>query len=298
MRDDLLSIGLASLSKAGESGVWFSGHFGGAVISGHFLLNEFALEPAVARLIEAKLDEIVDTFPAFFPTARPTPGTDPRVAEPEAILEQLEPALGRVANSGHAVIYASLALRAMRLDTSLQTESSCRNIADLVAAASQHDPNRYYGFDDPSAVELPSEGLPDAGSLDALTRAAIAECAVVYPDEEIAGRKHFFNGEKIHGVTHAQALADLAVLGHGSLVAQGLASLRKQLYLSRQQPPEPKRTSPRTQLIPTQPEFWRTKPADGLHVVKLSYAALAAADRLGAPRPEILGALAAVWNLG
>ena len=74
----------------------------------------------------------------------------------------------------------------------------------------------------PSAVELPPSAIPRASSLDALTRTAIAECAVVYSDEEVAGQRHFFNGEKIHGVTHAQALADLRALGHAALAETGL----------------------------------------------------------------------------
>ena len=295
MREDLLPIGIASLSKAGEGEAWFSGHFGSAIIAGYFLLNEFALDPPVIRLIAAKLDLILESFPAFFPS--PPPGNEPPVEEASAILQQLEPAVLRVANSGHAVIYASLALRAMQRAPALQTASLCQNVATLVAATAQHDPSRYYGCDDPAAADIPEDALPEVSNLDALTRAAIAECERVYPDEEIAGRRHFFNGEKIHGVTHAQALADLAGLGHSSLAEKGRASLRRQLYLSRQTPPDPSRTSPRTELIPSQQDFWRAKATDGFHLVKLSYAALAAADRLQLPRAEVLGALAAVWNL-
>jgi hypothetical protein len=294
MREDLLSSGMASLAQAGETPTWFTGHFGAAAIAGYFLLNDFSLEPPVVRLIGAKLDLMVESFPTLFP---PSPAAEAREDEACAIVRELESAIATVANSGHAVIYGSLALRAMRQDPALQTASACRNIAALIAAASQHDPDRYYGWGDIAGVDVPDEAIAKDASIDELTRIAVSECALVYPDEEIAGKRHFFNGEKIHGVTLAQALADLSASGHDALAQKGRAALRKQLYLSRQTPPDVTRTSPTTDLVPTQEEFWRAKPVDGLHVVKLSYAALAAADRLETPRPELLAALASVWNL-
>ena len=54
--------------------------------------------------------------------------------------------------------------------------------------------------------------------------------------DKYAGQYYFFAGEKLHGITHAQALLDLSLLGYPELAKKGLPGLNKQLELVEKRP--------------------------------------------------------------
>lgn len=291
MRDDLRAAGVRALAHAGSEN-WFFGHLGASAIAAHSLLNDFGLPDDVRGPIEALCDRIVDGSPQRFGDAAAS-GADP--CEPKPILTAVGGALRSLRNSGHGIIYATLGLRAMSEDPALCTTAHCDGITRLVAAAQDDSPQRYYGFDDYTRVAPSADEVPDFRSLDEALAYAVAECATAFADAEIDGRRHFFRGEKVHGVTYTWALCELERLGHGELARRGLALARQMLLLGRQRPPgnsEPLAPAPST---PAEPSFW-TAVTDPFHALKLSYAALGAADRLGRPRGALLRALGPVWS--
>lgn len=273
--NDRMKLGLTGLARAGAVG-WFPGHFGAAVLAGHFLLGRRDLPAEVKEEIATQTDAIPGLAPKLFvpfPEAAALPDAEAR------LVEALAPNVRKLAKSGHGVIYGSLALRALRERPELATAEIVLGLEKLFASARDDAPDRYWGVADYHAAPMPSDPPPYA-SLDELARRAFDEMEVVYPEQQIDGETYYFSGEKLHTFTYAQALCDLDSLGYGALAREGLEPHRKHLALSRMTPPsgEPKRPAPDATFTPLTLHYWKRDRFDD-HALKLAYAALALLDR-------------------
>ena len=124
----------------------------------------------------------------------------------------------------------------------------------------------------------------------------------LYPDQLIAGKRYFYTGEKLHLLTHAQALFRLEALGHPELKRSGGEALRRQFYLCRGRPPiasspSSPRSASRERMTegPRDAEYWR-QGVDPWHDIKFAQAVSALLPTLSqAQRDEVHPALTNAW---
>lgn len=291
--------GLAALGRAGRAG-WFDGHVGAAMIALGLFETENNLRQETRYLVRRQRTLHLARFADYF--ALPTEPSR-RIDGVAPILAALAPHVTRLATSGHGVIFGALALRALHAAPEMATENLIAGIVALLGTAAEDRPNRYYGRPDYQArtTEVPADGRdqpPAYQSSQDMIRAALAELDPVYDDAEIDGRRYFFAGEKLHGVTHAQALCLLEDLGHGPMARAGFAGHRRQLELNRQEPPADQAIARRRpyHLIPIDPGFW-DGPCKDAHAFKLAYAGYDLLRRLPADeRVRHLAGLARFWD--
>ncbi len=291
--------GLAALSRAGRSG-WFDGHIGAAMIALGLFETENRLPRETRYLVRRQRTLHLTRYADYFalPTER-----SPKIEGTGPILAALRPHLGRLATSGHGVIFGALALRSLDAAPEMATEHLVDGITTLLGAAALDRPDRYFGRPDYHAAtteigaDQPGDP-PTYGSSLEMIRAALRALDLVQDDAEIDGRRYYFAGEKLHAVTHAQALCLLEDLGHGDLARAGFAGHRRQLELNRQEPPGDHASAPRRpyHLTPIDPGFW-DGPLKDAHTFKLAYAGHDLLRRLpAAERVRYFAGLARFWG--
>jgi hypothetical protein len=171
-----------------------------------------------------------------------------------------------------------------------------RGVARLHRNAQDPDPDRYYGIPDHTRVAIEPCALPAVG-LDAvqLTLASLGEFERVHPDLHIEGRRYFFAGEKLHLVTHAHALLWLEALGHDEVARRGLAAHRRQVVLTRHEPPGDTAPLAPASSGPADPGYWGAH-GDPWHEIKLAHALSELLPRLpSAERDRAEAHLPMVW---
>jgi len=229
-----IALGLTALARTaeltGNSGLmsWFSGHNGAAVIAGAFLLENEAMNKQSRALITTQLDNIIASNESYF-----VPFAKTETVALASLLELIENNCSKLSNSGHGVIYGTLALRALSVFPDMATVPMLQGLCDILEVTQVDDRARYFGCDDYSEYET---RLVTTDLLSTVQRAYRMSCGDLYEDQEVDGKHYFFAGEKIHAITHAQALHNLSTLGYPVLANKGLRSLNKQLELNEQCP--------------------------------------------------------------
>ncbi len=207
---EYLAKGLAALSDAHRRG-WLQGHSGAAVLAACYFCKENGLgertTEALARQIEAFVAKNPDEFPA------PVPGRG--TADPVRIVEQLDSQIGALRAGGHDVIFASLALRALRDLPEYATPKIVDGICDLLRLIVER---RTPDPDTPHNREHP---LPPYGSTKDV--AAITLKATLRPWGDVA---RVGASGIIHWITHADAVVTLEDLGYADLARRGHAAQR------------------------------------------------------------------------
>lgn len=234
-----LERGIAGLGRAHLTGS-MSGHLGSALLAGYFL-GEMRpdLDPAVSFAIERDLERILAGEEAvwFDPTKTGvTVGGLFAVEEEtglagagatERLATALEPSLGRLRQSGHNVIFASLAMRALVGHPDLATVGRVDGAAKLLSSFDTQGPGRGYlgmgrGWVSPkTTAEEDGIELPAYQDLEAM---AVATFDLVI---ETAGEHRRGYGDHFHLIDHAAALIDLADCGFPDLAGKGIAAHRE-----------------------------------------------------------------------
>lgn len=265
-----LERGIAGLGRAHLAGS-MSGHLGSALLAGYFL-GEMKpdLDPAVHFAIERDLERILGGEEAvWFDPAKVGVTVEELFEEPEstepgkgggieAIAAALEPNLGKLRQSGHNVIFASLAIRAFSEHPDLATPARIEGARKLIAAFDTQGPGRGYlgkgrGWVSPR-TRPEDEGI-DVPAYDDLETMATATLDFVIAS---AGEHRRGYGDHFHLIDHAAALIDLADCGLPKLANAGIRAHREHLARLRALPvlDEELGLLKKSEIDPYEPAYW------------------------------------------
>jgi hypothetical protein len=250
--------GLDALSRACEMDYFADGHRGAAIVAAHFLCRENDVEQRAADVIA----EMIDAHWTQTPLCEPFPDEEARPELVGRIVESLDRSVGRLREVGHNVIFASLALKAIRRMPEAATPARIEGICKLIDAFKSLE----YGTD-PGSVIMPS--LDDQAAVAEFVLAEYLEAV-----ERFDGRGQGWAG---HLLTYGRAMIDLAELGYGETAEMGLDAFKQYVARLRLGPHDTDTLRPehaRSDLLPTQAEYWekrRDGPVAIGHLFKYPY---------------------------
>ncbi|MBT3269149.1 hypothetical protein HN371_18540 [Candidatus Poribacteria bacterium] len=279
--------GLCGLSRAHHANS-MAGHLGAAVVAGYFFGEDNAgLSPEVGDAIGGYLDRIIageeglwfDADGAGISVAELFTPVTPEESDPAltgSIAEALAGNIDGFRQSGHNVIFAAIALRALDDHPMHATPTLIGGVRRLIEGFDAAAMGRGYygaargwieGADVPVDDSVPAYDTPD-------------DMAAVVVEELIASaaeRKRGFGGPW-HVINHTAALIELSARGYGDLAQRGLAAHRKHVQLWRSLPDLTDELGPgvKVTLPPTGVEFWTTETPNGqsaflTHRIKTQY---------------------------
>jgi len=223
-----------------------SGHLGAAMIGGYFFRQEHPnLDDEVYKGVEADLDYIVGSptdqsrdengftraeMMASFPKEKP----DETLID--GIAEALEAGIRKPRQSGHNVIFAASAIRALKSYPEFSTPSIIDGIRKYILRfKNEHPGNGHYGKERGRVRNYPlgeEEAMfPLYGNFDDMAEAVIDAVA----EERLDYRRSGYGGLQ-HITNHAAGLVDLARYGYRDLAIKGLASHHLHMRLWRTLP--------------------------------------------------------------
>lgn len=246
---DYLSKGLNALARAHHMSS-MAGHLGASLIAGYFVGEQRPdLDPEVFAGIEddlgrvmrgesvfgkkmAKQSKLADSelFESF-------PREKPDQSLVDDIAEELEKSIDQPRQSGHNVIFASLAIRALREHPELATPSVAGGIRKLMTLFIDATPgNGYYGKEKGRIhghrITLPEDdGTPPYDDIEGMAIVMLDEAIHLKPEVQRIGY-----GGMVHLINHAAAIADLADYGYAELAPRAVNSHRHHLRLWRNLP--------------------------------------------------------------
>ena len=264
-----LYTGLCGLARAHRANN-MAGHLGAAVVAGYFFGEEQPdLDDHVVAAIEDELDRIIqgDESIWFDPEKagitiaelfEPLPDEAPTPAQIPLIAEALAPNVDQLRESGHNVIFSSIALRALHDHPQHARPAVVNGIVQLIQGFDNTGPGRaYYGKekgwiigDNPTA---PPDDLPMYTDEQAMAEAVIDELI-----RSASMHRQGFGG-MFHVINHATALTELSRFGYRDLAKRGMAAHHHHLCLWRSLPDLTDELGPlkRAEFDPRNPEYWR-----------------------------------------
>lgn len=269
---DYLAKGLSALARAHHVNN-MAGHLGAAVVAGYFIAEQHPdLDDAVYEGIEGELDRIIAGQSVF----SPKPNASVSVAdmfqsfpkEPahenlvDGIADALAENIDRTRQSGHNVIFAAIAIRALKDHPGLATPPVTDGIRKLIAGFNDESPGSgYYGaekgrINGRNVTLQRDDAFPPYSNLQAMANAVLD--ALI---QHAADRRVGFGG-LTHVINHAAALAELAHYGYRELAIGGLAAHHEHMQLWRTLPNvagEPGQRIPtKTEHDPRTSAFWQS----------------------------------------
>ena len=239
--------GLCGLAHAMPRAGSMAGHLGAATITGGLLAAgvEGEIDPSSRPLLHDQLDKIMAGSEMWFNEEQagvtvpelfvPVPAGGGQPAQALPIVEALWVNIGKLRQSGHNVIFASIALRALAVYPSLSSRAMVGGIAELIASFDGAVAGQgYYSTD----TEAPSSDGLGAGrlfghdaplspasetvvytSIDSMVQVTLEELASTASEH----RQGF--GGLHHLINHAAALVVIGELGLGELAHAGLPAV-------------------------------------------------------------------------
>ncbi len=266
-----------------------SGHLGAAVVAGYFIGEQHPdLDEKVYTGIEAELERIIRGESVFSPK-KDAALNAPAMFEPfakeqpqENLIDGIADALWRNINStresGHNVIFASIAIRALKDHPDLATPSITDGVRKLIARFDNASPGSgYYGKArgriDGRKILLPhNDGIPPFPDLQAMADAVVDDLI-----QHVAQRREGFGGPW-HVINHAAALAELSRHGYRELALKGLPAFQEHFRLFKTVPDVSEELGAETPTAdaPLTPDFWspeklRRERAHLTHRIKTIY---------------------------
>jgi hypothetical protein len=227
-----------------------AGHLGASLIAGYFVGEQRPnLDRDVYRGIEDDLKRVVSGESVFGKKmSKKSSLSDPELFEPfpqqkpdaaliDGIAESLERGIDKPRQSGHNVIFGSLAIRALKKHPEFATPAIVDGIVKLMSLFSNETPGSgYYGKEkgriQGDKIVLPDEdGTPAYDDIDGMALAVFNEMLDLKPNVYRNGY-----GSLVHIINHAAAIADLAEAGYVELVPRAIASHHQHLRLWRNLP--------------------------------------------------------------
>jgi len=264
--------GLRALSRAGGINT-MAGHLGAALLAGYFFAEDHpGLPEEVHAGVQGELDRIMRGEEAIWYNQQkagmpipelfqPFPDETPEKNRIDMIAKALAANIRGLHQSGHNVIFTSIALRALRDHPANATPSVLAGIVRLIKLFRGAPPGRGnfgkgQGWIQGENVELSREtDFPPYDDIQAMIERTI--------DELVASasiRRQGFGGLH-HLINHAAGLVELSLLGYRELARQGLAAHHHHVRLLRQLPDLDNEFGPvrRATYDPRTPAYWRQK---------------------------------------
>lgn len=257
--------GLANAHKAGT----MAGHLGAAVAAGYFFSEDQSQLPAeVFAGVTRELDRIIAGEEAIWFNAKqlgltPTDlfeAFDNEEADPDliaSIADALAVNVGEARQSGHNIIFASIAIRALRDHEQFASPALVNGIAQLIKGFNNAHAGRGYfgeekGWLNGNQVKLPDEGPPAYESIPQMVEATIRELI-----KTAAVRKQGFGG-LWHLINHAAAITEIDRFGYHELARNALPAHHQHLRLMQALPDVEGELGPvsKADRDPREPEYW------------------------------------------
>lgn len=198
--DSYLIKGLTGMAKADG---WFNAHWGAGVLAGYYLCKENKLNEETVAGIKAQLDSALKLRAAQFD---PLPDEKADEALVEEIPKALEPVMeGGLREHGHAVIFASLSIRALR-DAPQMAQPT------LIKALCGH--SRLIAHSELKKPDNPKPYADTQAMIESLFDNLIRFKALL-------GRPSVRRPNFTHMTTHTEALMNLEAMGYGKLARAG-----------------------------------------------------------------------------
>ncbi len=285
---DYLRRGLYAMARAHLVNT-MSGHLGAAVVAGYFIGEQHPdLDGIVYAGIEAELDRIIRGESVFSPKQdaalnapamfEPFPKEQPREDLIDGIAEALARNINLTRESGHNVIFASIAIRALKDHPDLATPAMIDGMRKLISGFDNSSPGSgYYGKElgriNGRNMTLPhDDGIEPFADLQAMANTVIDDLI-----QHAAQRRDGFGG-RWHVINHAAALAELAQHGYRELAIKGLPAFHQHYRLFQTVPDISDELGQETPTAddPLTPNFWhpekiRRERAHLTHRIKTIY---------------------------
>ncbi len=244
---DFLYRGLCGMANAPRAGS-MAGHLGAAVMAGYFFGEDHPdLEAGVYSAIERDLNRITggeesiwfDPKKAGITAAElfaPLPKEPARTDLTDKIATALSRNIGETRQSGHNVIFASVAIRALRDHKQFATPKLVGGIEKLIGMFDAvHAGRGYYGK---KIGWKNGKQAPVAEGADLKNYSSAREMAETVISELIqsASQHRQGFGGLFHLMNHAAALTELERFGYAELARKGLSAHRHHLLLYRALP--------------------------------------------------------------
>ncbi len=286
---DYLYKGLCALARAGNVN-GMAGHLGAAVVAGYFFGEAHpALDPRVYAGVEDQLDRIISgeesiwydqekartTISELF---HPFPKEKAEKEQIATIAEALSGNIDKMRQSGHNVIFASIAIRALTDHPEYATPGIIDGIRKLIDGFKGAIPGRGYwgkekGWITGDKVTLTEESMfPQYDSCQVMANVVVDDLI----QSSSVHRRGF--GGMVHVTNHASAITELSTYGFNELAQKGLPAHHYHVRLWRSLPDlskelgilKPAKYDPRT------PEYWNDQPESQLsanltHRIKTLY---------------------------
>ena len=238
---DYLAKGLYALARAHHVNT-MAGHLGAAIVAGCLITeNHPDLEEKVCAGIKAELDRIICGESVFSPgeTAAIQVGEMfeplPKAPSKENLIDGIADALAHNINqtrqSGHNVIFASIAIRALKRHPEFATPAITDGIRKLIAGFNGVTPGvAYYGkekgrMDGRKIMLSENDTFPSYTNLQTMAT-VVLDTLIQHASE----RRQGFGG-LWHVINHAAALSELAQHGYPELAIIGLTAHHQHLQL-------------------------------------------------------------------
>ncbi len=244
---DYLYKGICGLARAHRAGT-MAGHLGAAVAAGYFYGEDQSdLPDQVFRGVEGELERVIAGEEGFWFNAKkagvtptelfePFPKEQPAPDSVGSIVNALQKNVGSLKQSGHNIIFASIAVRALLDHQEYATPQIVTGIRKLTEGFNNVPPGRgYYGKEkgwlSGHQVQLTADNdFPAYQSINEMVDVTISELIETAPIK----RQGF--GSLWHIINHAAAITELDRLGYKEVAKQGLPAHHQHIRLWRTLP--------------------------------------------------------------
>jgi len=264
-----LRRGLSAMARAWRANT-MAGHPGAALVAGCCFADVHGdLDARVYSGIEGELDRIIAGEELWFdPDAvgmtiselfEPFPDAPSHSAATDAIADALSGSIGALRQSGHNVIFAALAIKALREHPQHATSEIATGICRLIEGFQGGNPGRLYFGEERGWIGGDEVPPPDGDTpLYADEQAMVDAVADELIDTASENRRGC--GGLWHIVNHAAALVELSRLGYGALARRGYAAHQHHLQLWGVLPDLTAELGPMVcaEHDPRTPEYWAT----------------------------------------
>jgi hypothetical protein len=261
--------GLCGLTRAYQANS-MAGHLGAAVVAGYFFGEELSdLDDQVYTAIEKELDRVIQgdealwfdaqkagiTIPDLFAPFAEEPAEEDRIA---TIATALGANIDKTRQSGHNVIFASIAIRTLHGHPAYATPTIISGIRKLISTFDNASPGRGYYGKKRGWIGGDKVTLADDTDFPLYNdQQAMAEVVIDELIRSAAVRRRGF-GSLFHIINHAVALTELSRFGYEDLARRGLAAHHHHVRLWRSLPNVEDELGPLkfAEHDPRTPDYW------------------------------------------
>lgn len=201
LTDHYLTLGLTAMARART---WFDAHWGAGVLAGYYLCRDHPLSADTVSGIQRQMETVIKTRAAQFSPIKKSPAEEKRIAE---VTQALKPAMqGGLRAHGHAVIFASLATRALRDAPQMAQAEIIEPLCGLSRQIAKLKPQK---------PAVSGQGYENTQAMIEATFDSLARFQPLLGHVEVR-RPNF-----THMITHTEALMNLEQMGFAELARAG-----------------------------------------------------------------------------